>query len=74
MRLSSRVHLVGPGAMGFELTDPFDCHVYLIDGGDELALVDAGAGMGAEAILANVQGSETRPGKNSPLDPDTWPR
>jgi len=55
MKLSERVHLVGSGSFGFDLTDPWDCHVYLLDGGDELALVDVGAGMGAEAILDNVR-------------------
>jgi hydroxyacylglutathione hydrolase len=55
MRLIERVHLVGSGSFGFDLTDPFDCHVYLIDGKGELALVDVGAGMGAEAILDNVR-------------------
>jgi glyoxylase-like metal-dependent hydrolase (beta-lactamase superfamily II) len=37
------------------MTDPFDCHVYLLDGGEELALIDVGAGMGAEAIVENVR-------------------
>lgn len=55
MKLAERLYLVGSGSMGFDLTDPFDCHVYLLDGGDELALVDVGAGMGAEAILENVR-------------------
>jgi glyoxylase-like metal-dependent hydrolase (beta-lactamase superfamily II) len=55
MRIAERIHLVGSGSFGFDLTDPFDCHVYLIDGGEELALVDVGAGMGAEAILENVR-------------------
>src|SRR5438093_10523062 len=55
MKLSERVHLVGSGSFGFDLTDPWDCHVYLLDGGDELALVDVGAGMGAEAIVGNVR-------------------
>ncbi len=55
MQLAERIHLVGSGALGFDLTDPFDCHVYLLDGGDELALVDVGAGMGARAILENVR-------------------
>jgi len=55
MRLSERVYLVGSGSNGFDLTDPFDCHVYLIDGGSELALVDVGAGMGAEGIIENVK-------------------
>jgi len=55
MRLIERVHLVGSGSFGFDLTDPFDCHVYLLDGKSELALVDVGAGMGADAILDNVR-------------------
>ncbi|MCC6792460.1 MAG: MBL fold metallo-hydrolase [Thermomicrobiales bacterium] len=44
MRLTSEIALVGSGAFGFDLTSPGDAHVYLIDGGDELALVDAGCG------------------------------
>ena len=55
MRLAERIHLVGSGANGFDLTDPYDCHVYLLDGGSELALVDAGAGMGAGAVVENVR-------------------
>ena len=55
MKLTDRVYLVGSGAFGFGLTDPFDCHVYLLDGGSELALIDVGAGMGVEAILENVR-------------------
>lgn len=55
MKIGHRIHLVGSGAMGFDLTDPYDCHVYLLDGGSELALIDVGAGMGAEAIVENVR-------------------
>jgi len=55
MKLSERVHLVGSGSNGFDLTDAYDCHVYLVNGGDELALIDVGAGMGAEAIVENVR-------------------
>jgi len=55
MQLTDRIYLVGSGAMGFGMTDAFDCHVYLIDGGDELALIDVGAGMGVPAILENVR-------------------
>ena len=55
MRLTERVYLVGSGTQGFDLTDPYDCHVYLIDGGRELALIDVGAGMGAAAIIENVK-------------------
>jgi glyoxylase-like metal-dependent hydrolase (beta-lactamase superfamily II) len=63
MRIAERIHLVGSGSFGFDLTDPFDCHVYLIDGGEELALVDVGAGMGVEAILANVRADGLDPGR-----------
>jgi hydroxyacylglutathione hydrolase len=55
VRLTDRIHLVGSGSFGFDLTDPFDCHVYLVEGESELALVDVGAGMGAEAIVDNVR-------------------
>lgn len=55
MQVGERVHVVGSGAMGFDFTDAYDCHVFLVDGGGELALVDIGAGMGVEAILANVR-------------------
>ncbi len=63
MQLSEDVYLVGSGALGFDLTDPFDCHVYLIDGGDELALVDTGAGLGHDAILANIAAHGFDPGR-----------
>ena len=62
MRLAERIYLVGSGSNGFDLTDAYDCHVYLIDGGDELALVDVGAGMGAEAIVENVKRDGFDPG------------
>jgi len=55
VRLAERVYLVGSGTQGFDLTDPYDCHVYLIDGGGELALIDVGAGIGAAAIIENVK-------------------
>lgn len=44
MRLTPDVALVGSGLFGFDLTSPGDAHIYLLDGGDELALVDAGCG------------------------------
>ena len=53
MKILDDVYLVGSGQIG--LSHPFDCHVYLIDGGDEIALVDSGAGLGIKQILANVK-------------------
>lgn len=54
MQLTERIHLVGSGRHGFGLTHPSDCHVYLVDGGTEAALIDAGAGLGHEAVLARI--------------------
>jgi glyoxylase-like metal-dependent hydrolase (beta-lactamase superfamily II) len=42
MRLTQGIHLVGSGEIG--LSDAWDAHVYVLDGGDELALIDAGCG------------------------------
>ncbi|HLV57286.1 MAG TPA: MBL fold metallo-hydrolase [Natronosporangium sp.] len=43
MRLTAEVYLVGGSpSYGFGLSGEMDSHVYLIDGGDELALVDCG--------------------------------
>lgn len=58
MRLTPDIALVGSGAFGFDLTSPSDCHVYLLDGGDELALIDAGCGGSignSELILRTAQ-------------------
>ncbi|WP_427917209.1 MBL fold metallo-hydrolase [Streptomyces sp. cg40] len=44
MRLTDHVTLVASGAAGFDLSDPLDCHVYLVRGDRHSALVDAGAG------------------------------
>jgi glyoxylase-like metal-dependent hydrolase (beta-lactamase superfamily II) len=52
MKLTDDVYLVGGGDYGFNLTHRLDCHVYVVDGGDELALIDAGFGPGTEDILA----------------------
>ncbi|WP_369036166.1 MBL fold metallo-hydrolase [Streptomyces adonidis] len=44
MRLTPHVTLVASGAYGFDLTDPLDCHAYLVQGARHTALIDAGAG------------------------------
>ena len=62
MRLTPHVHLVGSGRIGgVRLTDDLDSHVYLIDGGSELALVDAGFGRDPEGIVAEVVASGLDP-------------
>src|SRR5262245_44182148 len=57
MRLTDDIVLVGGGSYtGFGVSADFDAHCYLLDGGDELALVDCGTGTktAMERLLANV--------------------
>jgi len=63
VKLTDDVYLVGGGDYGFNLTHRLDCHVYLIDGGDELALVDAGFGPGTDSILERVAADGFDPGR-----------
>ena len=58
MRLTPRLYLVGSGEIG--LSDPDDCHVYLLDGGDEYALIDAGCG--TERSVAGIMATIEREG------------
>jgi len=50
-KVIDRVGMVGDGS----LSHPKDACVYLVDGGNELALIDAGAGDDPSAILRNVE-------------------
>jgi glyoxylase-like metal-dependent hydrolase (beta-lactamase superfamily II) len=64
MRLTEDVYLVGGGsAFGFGLSGELDSHVYVIDGGSELALVDCGLADADsfEEILANVRADGLNP-------------
>lgn len=63
MKITDRIHLVGSGRMGFDMTDAFDCHVYLLNGGDEYALIDAGAGRDVDQILDLVAEDGLEPGR-----------
>ncbi len=54
MKLTDRVHVVGSGTLGFGLSHGLDCHVYLVNGESEMALVDAGVGLAPERILENI--------------------
>jgi hydroxyacylglutathione hydrolase len=58
VRLTPDVSLIGSGAFGFDISSATDAHTYLLDGGDELALIDAGSGgiIGdTELILRNAR-------------------
>jgi glyoxylase-like metal-dependent hydrolase (beta-lactamase superfamily II) len=49
------VYLVGGGNLAFNLSNDFDSHVYVVDGRDELALIDSGTGRAESEILANAR-------------------
>lgn len=57
-KIADRVWWVGRGGWGGAqkpLSKPVDCNVFLIDGGEELALVDTGVGPEAPEIIANIK-------------------
>ncbi|MGB9885694.1 MAG: MBL fold metallo-hydrolase [Moorellales bacterium] len=59
-------NLICPGVWrvaGPEVTDEQDCCVYLVDGGGELALIDAGLGPSASRILDNIVALGFEPGQ-----------
>jgi hydroxyacylglutathione hydrolase len=62
MRLLDGIYLVGSGNSGVSLTHPLDCHVYLLDTGDGLALFDAGLGVHPQLIEKRIEedGLDTR--------------
>jgi len=57
MKLAHALHVVGGGWTGFNISGARDCHVYLLDGGSELALIDSGLGLADDfsTILENIR-------------------
>lgn len=51
MRLTDEVGLIGSGSLGLGLSHPLDCHVYVLDGGEALALVDLGTGLQTQRMI-----------------------
>ncbi|WP_082533182.1 MBL fold metallo-hydrolase [Devosia sp. Root413D1] len=56
MNLDDDLHLLMSGGLGFDLTDPLDCNVYLVRAGDGWLMFDAGAGRSAAAALDGLDG------------------
>jgi hydroxyacylglutathione hydrolase len=63
VKIADRIHIVASGRLGFGLTDDFDCHVYLVDGGSEYALIDAGGGRDIDRIVAQITGDGLDPAR-----------
>jgi hydroxyacylglutathione hydrolase len=53
MKICEGVYLVGDGET--RISNPMDCHVYLVDGEDSKCLVDAGVGINPEIIIRNIE-------------------
>jgi glyoxylase-like metal-dependent hydrolase (beta-lactamase superfamily II) len=70
VRLTDEVYVVGGGTSNaFGLTNDPDCHIYLVDGGDELALIDCGIGEGdsIDRLMANVRAEGLDPSRITKL-------
>ena len=65
MKLTSDLHVVGGGYFGFGISGALDCHVFVLNSGSELALIDPGMGMTGDfdTILDNIRGDGLDPGK-----------
>jgi len=55
MQIHERIWVVGGGDNSFGISARLDCTVYLVDGASELALIDSGAGVDYDLILANIR-------------------
>lgn len=62
-KVTEDIYLIG----GMGLTDQRDCAIYLIDAGDELVLVDAGAGESVENLISNINSLNLNPSSLSTL-------
>lgn len=51
MKVDEHIHLVGSGDNGFSISDRCDCHIWLLDGGSDAALIDSGAGRNISRVL-----------------------
>jgi glyoxylase-like metal-dependent hydrolase (beta-lactamase superfamily II) len=68
LRLLQNVYLVGGGPFsGLGLSPGGDSHVYLIDGGSELALIDCGLGISIDTVIGNVRSDGFDPGRITKL-------
>jgi len=53
MKITEKIFLVGGNSFG--LSHIFDSNIYAVDCGDEIVLIDAGAGRGTDNIIDNIK-------------------
>jgi glyoxylase-like metal-dependent hydrolase (beta-lactamase superfamily II) len=63
MRILPNIYLIGSGRNGVCISDDFDCTVWLLDGGDELAMIEVGCGRDVQAIIDEMQRDGLDPSK-----------
>ncbi|MCU1525753.1 MAG: hypothetical protein JWO18_2647 [Microbacteriaceae bacterium] len=61
MWVTDRVALVGSGRIGYGLTSPFDCNVYVIRGDRQNVLIDAGCGLSTDGIVGRIADAGIEP-------------
>ncbi len=55
MKITDTLHLVLSGASGFDLSDAYDCNVFLFTDGNHHHIFDAGAGRDIEGLISAMQ-------------------
>ncbi|TVY08030.1 MBL fold metallo-hydrolase [Paenibacillus cremeus] len=55
MRLQDNVYVVGGGSLGYDVSSPYDCNVYAVVQNTGVILIDAGSGMGEDALVRNLR-------------------
>ena len=55
MKITEDVYIVGGGIYGIGISSDLDCNVFVIDGGNEIMIIDAGVGVETDIILKNME-------------------
>jgi glyoxylase-like metal-dependent hydrolase (beta-lactamase superfamily II) len=61
VRLLRGIELVGSGSLGFSITHPADCHVYLVHDRDDAVLIDSGCGLATEQVISMIMAAGVAP-------------
>jgi hydroxyacylglutathione hydrolase len=61
MKILNDIYLVASGNQGFGISNGYDCSVYLLDGKDDVVLIDSGSGLDQQLMLSNIQAEGINP-------------
>ncbi len=54
MKILEDIYAVGGGEYGFGISNHLDCNTFLIDGGEDVVLIDSGVGQDTKKIIKNI--------------------